>query len=100
MVEYASKSKCPALFISSYGDEMVPYFHVEKLFKNYSGPKKLSLAEGGHSDERSKTLINEILLFFLKNCSNLLVLKIEEKEKIEKTRTKGYFVFFIFLLIF
>lgn len=89
MIEYASKSKCPALFISSYEDEMVPLKHVEKLYKNYKGPKKLSLAEGGHSDERSKVLIHEVLSFILQNCSKLLLLKIDEKEEIEKTRTKG-----------
>ncbi len=88
MVEYATRSRCPALFISSYGDEMVPYFHVEKLFKNYRGPKQMSLAEGGHSDERSKTLINEILMFFLKNCSKLLIQKIDEKEMIEKAKAR------------
>lgn len=91
MINYAKNSQVPCVFVTSKDDQFVSSEHVETLYKNYLGKKKILYAEGDHNTERSAEFLNRILnhilnIFFSKK--HLSYDKIINKNIISKEKNQ------------
>ena len=70
-IDFAPKTKIPAMFIHANNDDLINNKHSEMLINAYGGKnKKLRKCEGNHNSKRSHKLIKEISEFFYGHLIN------------------------------
>lgn len=68
-MEFATKSKTPAIFLHAVDDDFVEMVHTEENYEAYGGEKEAVYCEGDHNTPREGECLEAITKFLLKNLA-------------------------------
>lgn len=86
MTNFGRNSLVPCIFITSKEDNFVRSQHVESLYDNYGGNKKILYVVGDHNNERDHNFLNDIVKRILE-----MLLPKREMPKINLVESKNHY---------